>query len=93
MVFALKNNTKKKTSNASECIDINSVRGKQRYAHILAVSERGGNGVVWGQSVSIVLIDGSGLKLIKPTALTHTNTPTHTHSHTYTLTHTYIQLR
>lgn len=90
MVFALKNNNpKKKTkpSNASERIDINSVRGKQQCAHILAVSERGGNGVVWGQSVSIVLIDGSGLKLIKPTALTHTNT------HAHTLPRTYIQLR
>lgn len=84
MVSALKNNNKK-TSNASKCIDINSVRGKQQYANILPVSERGSNGVVWGQSVSIVLIDGSGLKLIKPTALTHTNT--------HTLTHTYIQLR
>lgn len=85
MVFALKQQ-QQKTSNASKCIDINSVRGKQQYAHILAVSERGGNGVVWGQSVSIGLIDGSGLKLIKPTALTHTNTHAHTYTHIYSVT-------
>lgn len=41
----------------------------------------GGNGVVRGQSLSIALIDGSGLKLIKPTALHYTHACARMHSY------------